>query len=266
MERPMEPRPVLSRAGAPDRGPVAATVVVVFLVGVALLKPWPSVSTDAQPPTDARPAIASSALASPADPASAEARIALPTTALDPPASDCYVDSGWRICMFGNTEGREIRAWFGENSGQSTAAIAPTTPAVLLISDRGAGLGLYAPRSAIERLPGQSVVSAWLVREGTGITSWIALRHVASVGRYDVPAGAVYRPPPDGLGSADRWPNGGYIVRLQAATGGWERWFAMEITSVPGDGTRPPPDAGPRFSDRPKDGAPSKMHTLRGPA
>lgn len=260
MARPANPRPVLSRAGASDRGPVAATVVVALLVGVALLKPWPEGPNDALPATTTSPRASSGDLASPETP------ISLPRTALDPPAGDCYVDSGWRICMLGDTDGQEIRAaWFGASS-QPSAATAPTTPAVLLISDQGAGLGLYAPRSAMERLPGQSVVSAWLVREGTGITSWIALRHVASVGSYDVPAGSVYRPPSDGLGSADRWPTGGYIVRVQAATGGWERWFAMEVTTVAGDGTEPPTDPGRTTDDRPPDDGPTNMHTLRGPA
>jgi hypothetical protein len=157
--------------------------------------------------------------------------------ALDPPATDCYADSGWRVCMLGDSAGREIQTWFGTAPRPSAATIGPTTPAVLLITRGGAGLGLYAPRSSMERLTGQSVVSAWRIQEGTGVTSWIALRQVASIGTYDVPAGSVYRPAPEGLGSADRWPKGRYIVRLQAATGGWERWFAMKITSsVPAGG------------------------------
>jgi hypothetical protein len=226
MEHPVGQRPVLSRAGAPDRVPVVGVAVVAMLVVVALFKPWPSGEGEASQSTG------SSAPASPASPASPEPHVALPTMALDPPATDCYADSGWEVCMLGETDGQEIKAWWGRGSGTKDAAIAPTTPAVLLITNRGAGLGLYAPRTSKERLTGQSVVSAWMIKEGTGVTSWIALRRVASVGTYDVPAGSVYRPPPEGLGSAARWPAGRYILRLQAATGGWERWFAMEVSGA----------------------------------
>ena len=227
MERSDGPLPVMTRAGPSDRGPVAGVAVVATLVVVALLKPWPSEWTDAPHAT------ASASHISPAGPASTqEARVALPTMALDPPATACYADSGWRVCMLGDSAGQEIQTWlFGTAPRPSATTVAPTTPAVLVVTRGGAGLGLYAPRSGMERMTGQSVVSAWQIREGTGVTSWIALQQVASIGAYDVPAGAVYRPPPEGLGSAERWPTGRYIVRLQAATGGWERWFGMKITS-----------------------------------
>jgi hypothetical protein len=134
--------------------------------------------------------------------------------------------------MLGDSAGLEIQTWlFGTAARPSAATVGPTTPAVLVVTGGGAGLGLYAPRSGMERMAGQSVVSAWQIRDGTGVTSWIGLQPVASIGTYDMPAGAVYRPPPDGLGSADQWPTGRYIVRLQAATGGWERWFGMRVTS-----------------------------------
>jgi hypothetical protein len=158
--------------------------------------------------------------------------VALPTMALDPPATACYVDSGWRVCMLGDSTGREIQTWlFGTARRTAVQNVTPTTPAVLLVTGGGAGLGLYAPRSSMERLTGPSVVSAWQIRDETGVASWIALQQVASIGTYDVPAGAVYRPPTEGLGSADRWPTGRYIVRLQAPTGGWERWFGLKVTS-----------------------------------
>jgi len=227
MERPDGSNPVMTRAGPSDRGPVAAVAVVATLVVVALLKPWPSDRTDSPQAT------ASPSHISPASPsAGLEARVALPTMALDPPATACYADSGWRVCLLGDSAGQEIQTWlFGAARRAPAATVAATTPAVLMVTRGGAGLGLYAPRSSIERMTGQSVVSAWQIHEGTGVTSWIALRQVASIGAYDVPAGAVYRPPPEGLGSADRWPTGRYIVRLQAATGGWERWFGMQVTT-----------------------------------
>jgi len=218
---------MLARASPPDRGPVAAVAVVAALVAVALLKPWPSEWTG-EPQASASPSRISlvSPSAGRADP------VALPTMALDPPATACYVDSGWRVCMLGDSAGREIQTWlFGTARRPVAATVIPTTPAVLVVTRGGAGLGLYAPRSSMERLTGPSVVSAWQIREETGVTSWIALQQVASVGTYDVPAGAVYRPPPEGLGSADQWPTGRYIVRLQAPTGGWERWFGMRVTS-----------------------------------
>lgn len=239
MERPDGLRPVLSRAGEPDRRPVAGAAVVAMLVMVALLKPWSSDGTAAVGATGS-PSHTAPARAA----ATSEAPIDLPAMALDPPAKDCYADSGWRVCMLGESAGHEIRTWlFGTARKASAAAIGTTTPAVLVITRGGAGLGLYAPRSSRERLTGQSVVSAWQIREGTGVTSWIALQQVASIGTYDMPAGAVYRPPPEGLGSADRWPTGRYIVRLQATTGGWERWFGMEVSeSVPAvDGPVVPP-------------------------
>lgn len=227
MERPNGSRPVLARAGPSDRGPVAAVAVVAALVAVALLKPWPSDWTGVAQ-VSAVPSRIS--LASPA--AGTVAPVALPTMALDPPATACYVDSGWRVCMLGDSADREIETWlFGTARRPAAATVTPTTPAVLVVTRGGAGLGLYAPRSSMERLTGPSVVSAWQIREETGVTSWIALEQVASIGTYDVPAGAVYRPPPEGLGSADQWPTGRYIVRLQAPTGGWERWFCMRVTS-----------------------------------
>jgi hypothetical protein len=227
MERPSGSRPVLARAGSSDRGPVAAVAVMVALVAVAFLKPWPSDGTEV-PQATATPSRIG--LASPS--AGHAAPIALPTMALDPPATACYVDSGWRVCMLGDSAGREIQTWlFGTARRPAAATVTPTTPAVLVVTRGGAGLGLYAPRSSMERLTGPSVVSAWQIREETGVTSWIALQQVASIGTYDVPAGAVYRPPPEGLGSGDRWPTGRYIVRLQAPTGGWERWFGMRVTS-----------------------------------
>jgi hypothetical protein len=119
----------------------------------------------------------------------------------------------------------------------------------------------------MERLAGGSVVSAWFVTEDTGVTSWIALREVASVGTYDLPAASVYRPPLEGLGSADRWPIGRYVVRLQAATGGFERWFAMEVTpSVPGSGPGPAPSSAAGSEDPPDVGDGRNLHTLHGPA
>jgi hypothetical protein len=226
MERSDGSLPVVTRAGPSDRGPVAAVAIVATLVVVALLKPWPA------DPTRAARASTSPSHVSPASPAaSAEALVTLPTMALDPPATACYPDSGWRVCMLGDSAGQEIQSWLFGTAPPSAATGGPTTPAVLVVTRGGAGLGLYAPRSSMERMTGQSVVSAWQIREGTGVTSWIALQQVASIGTYDVPAGAVYRPPPEGIGSADQWPTGRYIVRLQAATGGWERWFAMEVTA-----------------------------------
>lgn len=226
MEPPGGSHPVLARAGSSDRGPVVAVVVVAALVVVALLKPWPS---DKNEEAQASAAPTRIALASPS--AGDAAPVALPTMALDPPATACYVDTGWRVCMLGDSAGQEIRTWlFGTARRPAATTVSPTTPAVLVVTGGGAGLGLYAPRSSMERLTGPSVVSAWQIREGTGVTSWIALEQVDSIGTYDVPAGAVYRPPPEGLGSADRWPTGRYIVRLQAPTGGWERWFGMRVT------------------------------------
>ena len=226
MERSDGSLPVMTRAGPPDRGPVAGVAVVATLVVVALLKPWPSDWTDTPRAT------ASPSRISPASPAAGpEARVALPTMVLDPPATACYADSGWRVCMLGDSAGQEIQTWLFGTAPRPAATVGPTTPAVLVVTRGGAGLGLYAPRSGMERMTGQPVVSAWQIREGTGVTSWIALQQVASIGTYDVPAGAVYRPPPEGIGSADQWPTGRYIVRLQAATGGWERWFAMEVTA-----------------------------------
>ena len=205
---------------------MAAVAVVASLVALALLKPWPSDWTGV-PQASASPSPIG--LASP--PAGHTAPVALPTMALDPPARARYVDLGWRVCMLGDSAGREIGTWlFGTARRATASTAAPTTPAVLLVTRGGAGLGLYAPRSSMERLTGPSVVSAWQVGEETGVTSWIALQQVSSIGTYDVPAGAVYRPPPDGLGSADQWPTGRYIVRLQAPTGGWERWFGMRVT------------------------------------
>jgi hypothetical protein len=205
---------------------VAAVAVVAALMAVALIKPWPSDWNDG-----------SQATASPsnvgfASPSAGHAvPVAMPAMALDPPARACYLDSGWRVCMLGDSDGQEIETWlFGAASRSAATTVAPTTPAVLVVTRGGAGLGLYAPRSSMERLSGPSVVSAWQIREGTGVTSWIALQQVDSIGTYDVPAGAVYRPPPEGLGSAGRWPTGRYIVRLQAPTGGWERWFGMRVT------------------------------------
>ncbi|MEX1170017.1 MAG: hypothetical protein WEE50_07730 [Chloroflexota bacterium] len=234
MERSDGSLPVMTRAGPSDRGPVAAVAVVATLIVVALLKPWPSDWTDT-PLANVSPSHSN-----PSSPAAApEARVALPTMALDPPATACYADSGWRVCMLGDSAGQEIQTWlFGTAARRSAATVGPTTPAVLVVTRGGAGLGLYAPRSSMERMTGQSVVSAWQIREGTGVTSWIALQHVASIGTYDVPAGAVYRPPPEGLGSADQWPTGRYLVRLQAATGGWERWFGMKVTSSEHASTR----------------------------
>jgi hypothetical protein len=206
---------------------VAAVAIVAALVAVALLKPWPSDWTGIPEPS-ASPSRISLAIPS----ADQIAPVALPAMALDPPATACYVDSGWRVCMLGDSAGQEIQTWlFGTASRPTAATVIPTTPAVLVVTGGGAGLGLYAPRSSMERLTGPSVVSAWQIREETGVTSWIALQPVASVGTYDLPAGAVYRPPPEGLGSADQWPTGRYIVRLQAPTGGWERWFGMKVTS-----------------------------------
>lgn len=227
MERSDGSLPVTTRAGPSDRGPVAGVAVVATLMVVALLKPWP-LDWTGSPQTTASPSHLS-----PASPAAGpEARVPLPTMALDPPATACYADSGWRVCMLGDAAGQEIQTWlFGAARRAPAAMVAATTPAVLMVTRGGAGLGLYAPRSSMERMTGQSVVSAWQIREGTGVTSWIALQQVASIGTYDVPAGAVYRTMPGGLGSADRWPTGRYIVRLQAATGGWERWFGMKVTS-----------------------------------
>jgi hypothetical protein len=229
MERSDGSLPVMTRAGPSDRGPVAGVAIVATLVVVALLKPWPSDWTGSPQ------AIASPSHISPASPAvgpEAEAPVALPSMALDPPATACYADSGWRVCMLGDAADQEIQTWlFGAARRPSAATVAATTPAVLVVTRGGAGLGLYAPRSSMERMTGQSLVSAWQIHERTGVSSWIALQQVASIGTYDVPAGAVYRPPPGGLGSADRWPTGRYIVRLQAATGGWERWFGMKVTA-----------------------------------
>lgn len=234
MERPTGLRPELARTGPSDRRPVAAVAVVAALVAIALVKPWPSDWTR-DPQATASPSRIS--LAGP--PAGSDAPVALPTMALDPPATACYVDLGWRVCILGNSAGQEIETWlFGTARQTSAATITPTTPAVLVVTQGGAGLGLYAPRASMERLSGPSVVSAWQIREETGVTSWIALEQVASIGTYDVPAGAVYRPPPEGLGSVDRWPTGRYIVRLQAPTGGWERWFGMRITSSGDVGNR----------------------------
>jgi hypothetical protein len=233
MERPNGSRPVLARAGPSDRGPVAAVAVVAALVAVALLKPWPSDWTEVAQASASPSRISLASLS-----AGNTAPVSLPTMALDPPATACYVDSGWRVCMLGDSAGREIGTWlFGTARRPSAATVGPTTPAVLVVTRGGAGLGLYAPRSSMERMSGQSVVSAWQIREGTGVTSWIALQHVASIGIYEVPAGAVYRPSPGGFGSADQWPTGRYIVRLQAATGGWERWFGMKVTSSEHTGT-----------------------------
>ena len=227
MERSDGSLPVMTRAGPSDRGPVAGVAVVATLVVVALLKPWPSDWTES-PQTTASPSHLR-----PASPAAGrEARVPLPTMALDPPSTACYADSGWRVCMLGDAAGQEIQTWlFGAAHRPPAATVAATTPAVLVVTSGGSGLGLYAPRSSMERMTGQSVVSAWQIREGTGVTSWIALQQVASIGTYDVPAGAVYRTMPGGLGSADGWPTGRYIVRLQAATGDWERWFGMKVTS-----------------------------------
>jgi hypothetical protein len=206
---------------------VAAVAVVAALVAIALLKPWPS-DWSGVPRVSAAPSRTGLANPSPGS----VAAVALPTMALDPPAAACYVDSGWRVCMLGDSTGQEIQTWlFGTARRPAVQAVIPTTPAVLLVTGGGAGLGLYAPRSSMERLTGPSVVSAWQIRDETGVASWIALQQVASIGTYDVPAGAVYRPPTEGLGSADRWPTGRYIVRLQAPTGGWERWFGMKVTS-----------------------------------
>jgi hypothetical protein len=200
---------------------------VAALVAVALLKPWPS---DWIGVAQASASPSRISLASPS--AGNTAPVALPTLALDPPATACYADSGWRVCLLGDATGQEIQTWlFGTARRPVAATVTPTTPAVLVVTRGGAGLGLYAPRSSMERLTGPSVVSAWQIREETGVTSWIALQQVASIGTYDVPAGAVYRPPSEGLGSADQWPTGRYIVRLQAPTGGWERWFGMRVTS-----------------------------------
>jgi hypothetical protein len=227
MERSDGSNRVMTRAGPSDRGPVAAVAVVATMVVVALLKPWPSDWTDT-PLANVSPSHINPASRA----AAPEARVALPTMALDPPATACYADSGWRVCILGDSAGQEIQTWlFGRARRPSAATVGPTTPAVLVVTRGGAGLGLYAPRSSMERMTGQSVVSAWQIREGTGVTSWITLQYVASIGTYDVPAGAVYRPSPGGFGSADQWPTGRYIVRLQAATGGWERWFGMKVTS-----------------------------------
>lgn len=206
--------------------------LVIGALALAVVKPW-------APPVESEPLPLQSPQSPPQGtpsmpPPAADARIALPTVAFDPPAAGCFLDGRWRVCVFGALAGGQgIRSWFNPAAPRAQPSGAPISPAVLLLTRGGAGLGFYPHVGDAERAAGLIALSAWQVAPGTRRTEWIALRVVEPGGEIGETAGNVYTPAAEGFDAADLWPAGRYVVRLQAANGThWERFFALEIVTV----------------------------------
>lgn len=190
---------------------------------LAVLKPWPSVVEERQ----IRSPDSSGAVTSPVP--TGTPPFALPPLALDPPATACFNEMDWRVCVLG-TAGLAIRSWFGPAASREMAPEDRTVPVALLLTNGGAGLGFYAPMTGTKTMSGAVWVSAWRTDDPVSGIASIPLRTVSPPGLDASLGPSFYLTSSDALALATRWPAGRYAFLLQSADGSHrEEYFGLEI-------------------------------------
>jgi hypothetical protein len=171
--------------------------------------------------------------------------VSMPPSLFAPAARECMADVGWAVCSLGRSGVQTVRNVFaGAAQRPVTGLAAPVRPVVVLALPSGAALAFYPPPgfySTTQRHAdsgggevawGTVVVSAWRVDPGADSTLWIDLAAMGPVGAGNDIAANVFVPPEAVRLSAERWPDGRYIVWLKGGgVRSWDEFFDFEIVT-----------------------------------
>jgi hypothetical protein len=235
----------VERVGRTDRRrPTAIATAALFLVLVAVAKPWGMLDLGPPMPAPARPAgdAAAVALRPPAD---SPGPTPIPTPTGD--QVPCLAPSGWRLATLEVGPLGDSRSWIVVNPVVAAGPL-DAIAAVSLRTDGVVALGFCAPGASLASA-GSRIVGAWrLARPAGGGPAADALRLATVPGAASglAPVWAVlYLAPttggatqPSATGSsaafelgASRWTSGHYVFEV-ADQGAAPVWFALDLLDV----------------------------------
>ena len=227
------------------------TFLIGILLGAAVVKPWDLVF----PPSQASVGNASPTTGDPSTPAA----VASPTASSAPASvpAECIFAGGWRVFALAQPDrlggdvstarpdpsgsparfadiGNPLRRWLEvdplrDATGPEDARI----PFVTIVSNRIGGIGYCPPPDGSDGPPAKARFESWQLDEaGTPIAWPLRAVDLGPDSTIEVPV-FIGANPSDALN--ERWAPGRYAFAVEAGdSGGYGRWFGVEIRTPPG--------------------------------
>jgi hypothetical protein len=218
-----------------------AIVAIVFLVLIALVKPWPSLD---RPQTAATPVFPA---ADPAPPTPTAAPT--PTDPAAAVADICLGPGSWRIASIERWHDQTIRVWQAIQPAHASGPDDGAIPIVPAIASEVWALGFCAPVAGPGRPAGPATVTVWRRAAGPptriALAQWVPRRPPSPFGQlFAAPMleGAKSCPvrseEPQEPRKPPGWPAGTYVFRYAEA----DRepvWFGVEVVQATLDRATP---------------------------
>lgn len=198
--------------------------VVVVLLALALVKPWPGSGRDTASPgrliaEGATPTNRTIASPSPSPTSDLLTAGPIASTCLDPPS--------WRITTIERWHDRTIRVWRAiETVSGAAGPDDARVPVTSLVSEGVIELGWCAPVVVPIRADGAAAIEVWRRTPDGASTVNVTSRRPDSEAS---PYGDLYGPP---ARRAALWSDGTYVF-LHRSPGGQESWFAVALERRP---------------------------------
>ena len=227
-----------------DQGLSIAGVVVAFVIGLALLKPWGAAGDT---PTLGPPRFVATPY-----PAFTPSSIADTPEGLAGPV--CLGAGAWRVASVETWRDQDVRVWRAiEPAVEASGPLDPAIPTVPLVGLEIRALGWCAPAYGPDRPVGPATVHGWIVLNGAAHV--LELRQVLPARGTTALAGLYVPISPCPLGVpcapaqtrfvTQRWETGRVVFRYEDEGAAATLWFGadveLDVLSEPDGSATPPP-------------------------